>query len=96
MVSVPAGPSTCRDTLVASKINSVTLFWLLSLFLIGAFANASPPTVLVIGDSISAAYGMPEEKGWVSLIQKRLPAGTRMINASISGETTGRLKRDPR
>ena len=66
---------------------------LLSLFLNGAFANASPPTVLVIGDSISAAYGMPEKKGWVSLIQKRLPAGTRMINASISGETTAGASR---
>lgn len=36
---------------------------------------------------------MPEEKGWVSLIQKRLPAGTRMINASISGETTAGASR---
>ena len=66
---------------------------LLSLILLGAFANASPPTVLVIGDSISAAYGMPVEKGWVSLIQKRLPAAARMINASISGETTAGASR---
>ena len=36
---------------------------------------------------------MPEEKGWVSLIQKRLPAGTRMINASISGDTTAGASR---
>ena len=66
---------------------------LLSLFLLGVAASASPPTVLVIGDSISAAYGMPVEKGWVSLIQKHLPAGTRMINASISGETTAGASR---
>ena len=61
---------------------------LLSLVLLGAFANASPPTVLVIGDSISAAYGMPVEKGWVSLIHKRLPPGTEIVNAAQSGKTT--------
>lgn len=61
---------------------------LLSLILLGAFANASPPTVLVIGDSISAAYGMPVEKGWVSLIHKRLPPGTEIVNAAQSGKTT--------
>ena len=51
-------------------------------------ANASRPAVVVIGDSISAAYGMPIEKGWVSLIQGRMQSRARFINAAISGETT--------
>ena len=49
---------------------------------------------MVFGDSISSGYGLPPETGWVSLLQKRLQtqASTsstyRVINASISGETT--------
>jgi acyl-CoA thioesterase-1 len=35
-------------------------------------AADSPDTILVFGDSISAAYGMPEEQGWVSLLTTRL------------------------
>ncbi len=49
-------------------------------------------TVLVLGDSISAAYGMQREQGWVQLLQDRLSAmgpGYRVVNASISGDTTG-------
>ena len=48
--------------------------------------------MLVLGDSQSAAYGIPVEKGWVSLLQKRLddnPDKWEVINASISGDTTG-------
>ncbi len=44
-------------------------------------------TVLVFGDSLSAAYGFRIEQGWVALLQKKLPQH-RFINASISGETT--------
>ncbi len=49
-------------------------------------------TILVFGDSLSAAYNIPTEKGWVSLLQdffnqKNMPI--KVINASISGETTG-------
>jgi len=40
-----------------------------------------------MGDSLSAAYGLPVEKGWVSLLQNSLPS-YRVVNASISGETT--------
>ncbi len=53
---------------------------------------ASPPTILVLGDSISAAYGIRVEEGWVALLQKKLKSqgyGYRVINASVSGETTG-------
>ncbi|MCC6532544.1 MAG: arylesterase [Burkholderiales bacterium] len=47
-------------------------------------------TILVFGDSISAAYGLPAEAGWVSLLEQRLArhaADYRVVNASISGET---------
>lgn len=52
---------------------------------------AAPPVVLVLGDSVSAAYGLPPGAGWTDLLQKRL-AGRgyphRVVNASISGDTT--------
>jgi acyl-CoA thioesterase-1 len=56
-------------------------------------AQAAPvPTILVFGDSISAAYGLRLEEGWVSLLQRKLAAQGyeyRVVNASVSGETTG-------
>ena len=52
---------------------------------------AGNKTLLVLGDSLSAGYGIPLEQGWVSLLEQRL-AGTgadySVINASISGDTT--------
>jgi len=54
----------------------------------------------VVGDSLSAAYGVPVEQGWVALLQGRLKSegyGYRVVNASVSGETTGgALARLPR
>ncbi len=56
---------------------------------------AAAPTILVFGDSLSAAYGIPRESGWVSLLQRRLPQYY-VVNASVSGETTaGGLTRLP-
>ena len=56
--------------------------------------------LLVLGDSISAGYGLEPQQGWVSLLQRRLVeqgAGLEVINASISGDTTnGGLSRLPR
>jgi acyl-CoA thioesterase-1 len=55
-------------------------------------ATAPAATVLVLGDSLSAAYGIRVEQGWVALLQSRLRAkgyGHRVVNASSSGETTG-------
>jgi acyl-CoA thioesterase I len=49
-------------------------------------------TILVFGDSISAAYGMSREQGWVNLLAQRLKQNElefQVVNASISGETTG-------
>jgi acyl-CoA thioesterase-1 len=48
-------------------------------------------TILIVGDSISAAYGMDPEKGWVALLRKRLQNkfyNYKVINASVSGATT--------
>jgi len=50
------------------------------------------PIILVMGDSISAGYGIQREQGWVHLLQARLNAhgsNWRVVNASISGETSG-------
>lgn len=56
-----------------------------------AHAATKQQTILVFGDSLSAAYGIPREQGWVTLMQQRikqqgLPYD--VVNASISGETT--------
>lgn len=57
----------------------------------GFAAQGPEPTVLVFGDSLSAAYGIPREDGWVTLLQQQLEQQSlkhQVINASISGETT--------
>ena len=56
-----------------------------------AATAAEPPVLLVLGDSISAGYGLPNGKGWVTLLARRLQTdGYRyaVVNASISGDTT--------
>lgn len=66
----------------------------LLLWLLGGPALAAP-VLLVFGDSLSAAHGIPREAGWVSLLEKRAP-DWRVVNASVSGETTaGGLTRLP-
>lgn len=61
---------------------------------------ASDRTILVLGDSLSAAYGIRPEQGWVALLEQRLRAqgyGYEVVNASVSGETSsGGLQRLPR
>lgn len=62
---------------------------------------AEAKTVMIVGDSISAAYGMRPEQGWVHLLQQRLnqqyPKQHKVVNASVSGETTsGALARLPK
>ncbi len=54
-------------------------------------ADALAPVVLVVGDSISAAYGLPPGAGWVDLLSARLASERyphRVVNASITGDTT--------
>lgn len=61
----------------------------------------SAKTIMILGDSISAAYGMQPQQGWVHLLQKRLdqqyPKQHKVVNASVSGETTsGAVARLPK
>lgn len=56
-----------------------------------ASAYSAPKTVLVLGDSLSAEYGLNRGTGWVALLEKKLKAeklDAAIVNASISGETT--------
>jgi acyl-CoA thioesterase-1 len=62
------------------------------LLLLGqGYAWAANPVVLVVGDSLSAAYGLAEKDGWVNLLRERLGKQSPpydVVNASISGDTT--------
>jgi acyl-CoA thioesterase I len=56
-----------------------------------ARAAAPVATILVVGDSLSAAYGLRQEEGWVELMRRRIAQEKldySVVNASISGETT--------
>ncbi|GAB3431550.1 arylesterase [Massilia solisilvae] len=56
-----------------------------------ASAYSAPKTVLVVGDSLSAEYGLARGSGWVALMEQKLKAekiDAKVVNASISGETT--------
>ncbi|MEO5735639.1 MAG: arylesterase [Rubrivivax sp.] len=56
-----------------------------------AAKTAATPTVLVVGDSLSAEYGLSRGTGWVPLLQQRLQqqqVPAQVVNASISGDTT--------
>lgn len=62
---------------------------------------ANAKTILILGDSLSAGYGINVEQGWVAQLQQRLnqkyPGQHRVVNASVSGETTsGALPRLPK
>lgn len=61
----------------------------------------SAKTIMIVGDSLSAGYGIQPQQGWVLLLQKRLeqqyPKQHKVVNASVSGETTsGALARLPK
>lgn len=61
------------------------------LIVLSSLGAAQAATVLVVGDSISAAYGLETQQGWVALLQERLTeqgADFKVVNGSISGETT--------
>jgi len=68
--------------------------WLLSagLGLLLVCQAATAGTVLIVGDSISAAFGLDTRVGWVSLLEKRLAEQgykDKVVNASVSGDTSG-------
>ncbi|MBV7307621.1 arylesterase [Acinetobacter sp. CWB-G5] len=79
------------------RINSYLVLLALCLSPTWVFAK----TVMVLGDSISAGYGIEPQQAWVNLLQKRLdqqyPKQHKVVNASVSGETTsGALARLPK
>jgi acyl-CoA thioesterase-1 len=79
-------------------VKSIVLILVLPLTAGAASADARTK-ILVMGDSISAAYGIQREAGWVALLDERLgelESPWQVVNASISGETTsGGLARLP-
>src|SRR6516162_6432316 len=60
----------------------------LSLLLCSGSAQAKPRVLLVFGDSLSEGYGIRQSEAWPSLLQTRLGDRCRVVNASVSGETT--------
>lgn len=78
-------------------LSALTL--LLWLPLATAPVRAADPTVLVLGDSLSAGYGLDADQGWVHLLKQKLGAEGfphQVVNASVTGETTaGGLARLP-
>lgn len=57
----------------------------------GVVAQTPAKKIVVLGDSISAEYGLPRGSGWVALLEQRLQAEKRpftVVNASVSGDTT--------
>ncbi|AZM38794.1 arylesterase [Acinetobacter sp. 5862] len=74
-------------------------FGIITICSLPAFASAK--TILILGDSLSAGYGIDAKQGWVNLLQQRLdqqyPKQHKVVNASVSGETTsGALARLPK
>jgi acyl-CoA thioesterase-1 len=70
----------------------VVLAWVGLTLPLSVHAKPENPVILVVGDSLSAGYGVAVDATWVALLQKRLAAqgyGYRVVNASISGDTTG-------
>ncbi|MEP6702279.1 MAG: arylesterase [Betaproteobacteria bacterium] len=88
--------SYCNRPVIASRPSRFRVWLLqglLALFALGVHAApaSTSPAVLVIGDSLSAGYGLATGQGWVDLLQKKLLSQGfqyRVVNASISGDTT--------
>ncbi|MFP6795860.1 MAG: arylesterase [Pseudomonadales bacterium] len=79
------------------SLRTLVLLAFVSFISTASAAGARALTVVVMGDSISAAYGIQREQGWVALLDQRLrkqSAAANVINASLSGETTagGRIR----
>lgn len=86
-----------KNRKIKKRISSYLVLLALCLSPTWVFAK----TVMVLGDSISACYGIEPQQAWVNLLQKRLdqqyPKQHKVVNASVSGETTsGALARLPK
>ena len=79
-------PRSC--VLIIARITK----FIVALYCFSASQLVIGDTILVYGDSISAAYGMDQSKGWVNLLAKRIDIDRphyKVVNASVSGETSG-------
>ena len=79
-------PRSC--VLIIARITK----FIVALYCFSASQLVIADTILVYGDSISAAYGMEKSKGWVNLLAKRIAIDRphyKVVNASVSGETSG-------
>ena len=82
------------------RFSSVRRYFILAPMLLGALGNSTAatlaatkaePTILVVGDSLSAEYGLKRGQGWVALLEQQLKTESlraKVVNASISGDTT--------
>jgi acyl-CoA thioesterase-1 len=74
------------------RLRSLVCAWLAALAVaMPVLAQPREPVLLVVGDSISAGYGLPKGTGWVDLLAARIEAQRlpyRVVNASITGDTT--------
>ena len=92
---VPPVPILPGPTMSTPCLHPFGLRRLLALFTLlcatWAPVQAAERTLLVLGDSLSAEYGLPRGAGWVALLEQRLARekrAVRVVNASISGDTT--------
>jgi acyl-CoA thioesterase-1 len=95
-----AGPTIDPDVNSLSRLPRRAALGLAAILLAcAALPAAAQRTLLVFGDSLSAAYGLATSQGWVSLLGERIARDKldwRVVNASVSGETTaGGLRRLP-
>ncbi len=84
--------ATLGNSFMHTARQTVRSILFLLLACLAAPALASQNTLLILGDSLSAAYGVPTEQAWVQLLKQRLDRNGlsqwQVVNASISGETT--------
>lgn len=86
----------CSENACAHGESDACMVLSAGLALICMAQNAAAGTVLIVGDSISAAFGLDTRQGWVALLEKRLVDQgftDKVINASISGDTSAGGKR---
>ena len=91
MVNCPSEVLTDFPRSCVLIIARITKF-IVALYCFSASQLVIADTILVYGDSISAAYGMEKSKGWVNLLAKRIAIDRphyKVVNASVSGETSG-------
>jgi acyl-CoA thioesterase I len=89
VVDVPERPRATRRHWLAHCSRIVALAALAPA--LSAHAQGQAPLILVVGDSLSAEYGLARGKGWVALLEQRLAREkitARVVNASVSGDTT--------